>query len=168
MKIAIVVGSARANGNTVKLCEYLAKHNSISLFNLADYDIKGFDYNFENQNDDFIGMIEDILQHDHVVLASPVYWYSVSATMKVFMDRLSDLLKIQKDLGRKLRGKSASIVSTGCDIEPAACFEQAIKMSFEYLGLNYKGMLYCACEDDFQSESHKKGIARYLEMINVN
>ncbi|MDE2428019.1 MAG: hypothetical protein KGM99_04780 [Burkholderiales bacterium] len=35
--------------------------------------------------------------------------------MKVFMDRLSDLLDVEKPLGRQLRTKKAALLATGCD-----------------------------------------------------
>ncbi|MCP4458779.1 MAG: NAD(P)H-dependent oxidoreductase [Cytophagales bacterium] len=38
-------------------------------------------------------------------MATPVYWYSMSGIMKVFLDRIYDVLTIEKELGRKLHGK---------------------------------------------------------------
>jgi multimeric flavodoxin WrbA len=48
-------------------------------------------------------------------MVTPVYWYTMSGIMKVFFDRFSDLLRIEKDLGRKLRGKSMAVISCGAD-----------------------------------------------------
>jgi multimeric flavodoxin WrbA len=35
-----------------------------------------------------------VLAHDQIILATPIYWYAVSAAMKNFLDRLSDLLEL--------------------------------------------------------------------------
>ncbi len=44
-------------------------------------------------------------KYDVLIFATPVYWYSMSGIMKVFFDRITDLLTIKKDIGRKLKGK---------------------------------------------------------------
>ncbi|MDA5312487.1 flavodoxin family protein, partial [Vibrio cholerae] len=71
-----------------------------TLFDLSDYAISFYDYEHMNRNDDFIHLINKLAEFDHLVFASPVYWYSMSAQLKVFFDRLSDLLTIEKELGR--------------------------------------------------------------------
>ena len=56
--------------------------------------------------------------------ASPVYWYSMSAQMKIFFDRLADLVTIEKERGRALQGKSCSLVATGGSDSAAEGFEK--------------------------------------------
>lgn len=59
-----------------------------------------------SRNDDYLNLMKQILdKYETLILATPVYWYSMSGIMKVFFDRLTDLLTIEKELGRKLRGK---------------------------------------------------------------
>lgn len=59
-----------------------------------------------SRNDDYLNLMKQILEkYETLILATPVYWYSMSGIMKVFFDRLTDLLTIEKELGRKLRGK---------------------------------------------------------------
>ena len=82
--------------------------------------------------------------------------------MKVFFDRLSDLLTIEKELGRELRGKSCSVLATGVDKNPPECFEQPFKLSAHYLGVSYKKMLYCQCEDDFIELEHRSNLLSYI------
>ena len=52
-----------------------------------------------------------ISKYDTIIFATPVYWYSMSGILKVFIDRITDLLTIEKELGRKLRGKKMAVVS---------------------------------------------------------
>jgi multimeric flavodoxin WrbA len=145
------------------LLESINQQNTFDVYNLKDYSISSFDYKHKNINDDFIPLIKELLKYDHIVFASPVYWYSMTSQMKVFFDRLSDLLHVKKKLGRKLRGKLCSIISTGASAEPERSFEETFINSFEYLDMNYKGMLYCYCEEKFEESLHKTIIDYFLQ-----
>ncbi len=159
--IAIVLGSSNSNGNTSALVSHLISENpdtKIRVFNLKDYNISPFDYDHHNINDDFIGLIEQLLEYEFIVFASPVYWYTMSAQMKIFFDRMSDLLHVKKELGRQLRGKTTAVLSTGASPEPERSFEEVFINSFDYLGMKYLGMLYCYCEEKFNPLEHDKNI----------
>lgn len=145
MKSAIIFGSSRYDGNTSRLVNQVRSVLDASLFELKDYDITPFDYQHQNKNDDYLKLVRELVKHDHLVFATPVYWYSMSAQLKIFFDRFSDLLIIEKDLGRRLRGLSCSVIATGSDDSLPECFEQAFKLAFEYLGMYYKGVIYCSC-----------------------
>jgi len=168
LSIAIIVGSAAINGNTEQLCANVAAQIPATIFNLNDYHIKQFDYQFNNQDDDFITLIKEILSHDKIIFASPVYWYSASGIMKTFIDRLSDLLKVNKPLGYQLKNKINALIATGCDGSPALCFEQAFELTAQYLGMNYQGMLYCCCPDEFELDLHQTKISDFIRGLNVN
>jgi len=167
MKTAIVVGSARNKGNTEQLSLEVAYQMPATLFNLSDYNISPFDYEFNHINDDFVMLMKKLLSFDRIILASPVYWYCASGVMKTFLDRFSDLLKINKDLGRKLRSKSTALIATGCDQVPAPCFEDAFKLSYAYLGMAYQGMLYCCVEDDIDVSLYQQQIEQFIGALNA-
>ena len=157
-KTAILQSSSRLNGNTSGLVETLSIRIGAKVFNLNDYSVSPFDYEHKNLNDDFIPLIKELLNYQHIVFASPVYWYSMTGQMKVFFDRLSDLLHVKKEFGRKLRTKQCSIISTGASPLPERSFEETFINSFNYLGMDYKGLLYCFCEDTFDVLSHNKAL----------
>ena len=165
MKTAILLSTSREKGNTSALVSAVSEQNEVEVINLKDYNISPFDYEHKNIGDDFVPLIEELLKYEHIAFASPVYWYSMSAPMKVFFDRLSDLLHVKKEKGRKLRGKSCSIISTGASPEPERSFEETFINSFEYLGMQYRGMLYCYCEDKFFLEEHKPNIDMFMKQI---
>ena len=69
---------------------------------------------------------------------------SISAQMKTFVDRFSDLLAVHKDLARLLRGKSTYLITSGSDDNYPKCFEDQFQLICEYLGMQYSGIHYCS------------------------
>lgn len=163
--LAIVLGTSRADGNTHALVRSVAAQSGAMVFDLAERNITGFDYAHDNRNDDFLPLMRDLVGFDHIALASPIYWYSPSTPMKTFMDRFSDLLEIEIDLGRQLRGKHASVIATCLDDEVTDCFEAAFANTFNFLGMTHKGMLLCVTEDSYTEKHQAETIASYLASI---
>ena len=139
-KKVIIVGSSRNNGNTTKIVDAIASQYDFDVVNLNDYQISYYDYENKNREDDFLPLIKSILEkYDTLVFATPVYWYSMSGVMKVFFDRLSDLIRIEKETGRLLRGKKAAVLSNSHDNEIDFDFYIPFRKSAEYLGMEYLG-----------------------------
>ena len=126
----------------MKLLKAIVDKHDVKIVNLKDLNISFYDYNHQNNKDDFLPLIQTIVQYKKIVFASPVYWYSFSAQMKTFIDRFSDLLTIEKDLGRLLKGKSAYLISSGSDLHYPQCFEDQFRLTCEYLDLLYSGIHY--------------------------
>ena len=63
----------------------------------------------------------------------------MSGIMKVFFDRFSDLIRIEKETGRKLRGKNFAVISNSHDNEIDFDFYIPFRKSAAYLGMNYVG-----------------------------
>jgi len=162
-KTAILLSTSRYNGNTSALVDAVSDQTDVDVFNLKNYNISPFDYEHKNIDDDFVPLVKKLLNYEHIVFASPVYWYSMTAQMKTFFDRISDLLHVKKELGRKLRSKTCSVVSTGASPQPETSFEETFINSFDYLGMKYNGMLYCYCDDKFKLKEHKENINRFIE-----
>ncbi|EHK6028840.1 MULTISPECIES: flavodoxin family protein [Vibrio] len=148
MNIAVILGTSKSDGNTRKLADSFVEQSGAKLFDLTNFDVSFYDYSHENKNDDFLPIIHELLSFDHLVFASPVYWYSMSAQLKVFFDRLSDLLTIEKELGRKLKGKSISVLSTGYNLELPDCFVQPFELTAKYMQLEFKGCEYLAIQTE--------------------
>lgn len=167
MKTAIILGSARKQGNTQALVQSIAPLWQAEVFDLSDYDISVYDYAHNNRHDDFLPLIEHLLHFEHWVFASPLYWYTVSAQMKIFLDRLSDLLTIEKTLGRALRGKFASVLSTGEAPTLDDCFGDMMIKTFDYLGFSYLSTLYCHCPERFSLHDHQEVVASFSKLVLV-
>lgn len=135
----IILGSSRSHGETRKAVDLIVGTNQIPTIDLKTLNISIYDYEHQNKDDDFMPLMEGIMEHDLIVLATPVYWYTMSATMKIFLDRLTDLLEIRKDLGRKLRGKNLFIISSIGTTSLPQGFEDAFWQTAKYLNMEYEG-----------------------------
>jgi len=109
------------------------------MIDLLDYTIYPYHYSGDYRTDDqYLEIIENyVLPRQHIILASPVYWYTMSGTMKHFVDRFSDLLTTHKGLGRQLRGKTLGVLSCAKDAEIIPTFFTPFRLTAEYLGMQY-------------------------------
>ncbi|WP_282178295.1 flavodoxin family protein [Vibrio nereis] len=148
MNVAVIWGTSKSDGNTRKLADSFVEQSGAKLFDLSNFNVSFYDYSHENKNDDFLPIIHELLSFDHLVFASPVYWYSMSAQLKVFFDRLSDLLTIEKGLGHRLKGKSISVLSTGYNLELPDCFVQPFELTAKYMQLEFQGCEYLAIQTE--------------------
>ena len=135
----ILDASHRANGNTTRIAHLLSKSLDAEVFSLVDYDIGHYDYEFRNSDDDFLPLIRKIATYDIIVFATPVYWYSMSGRLKVFLDRISDCLKIEKAIGRSFAGKSMAVLSCGSEDSSILGFFEPFKLTADYLDMHYIG-----------------------------
>lgn len=100
-RIVILVGSLRKGGNTELLAGAFAEvaglHNKVEVVSVADYSIHpctGCNRCFSNedhacvQDDDMALIYEKLRKADTLVVASPVYFYGISAQLKALVDRL--------------------------------------------------------------------------------
>jgi len=163
LNTAILFGSSRYDGHTGALVKCLEESiKSTSCYLLKDYDFSPFDYEHKNKNDDYLALVNKLISYDHIIFATPVYWYAMSAQLKVFFDRFSDLLSIDKNLGRKLKGLKCSVVSTGAWEYPPDCFEEVFKLTFNYLRMEYSGMLYCQMDSKSDINQHQSIITNFI------
>lgn len=134
----IILGSARSDGHSAQMANRIATPLKANVIDLKVYQIGHYDYEHKYENDDFIELIrKEVIQADTLIFATPVYWYSMSGRMKVFLDRFTDLLKIEKDLGRQLRGKSMAVFTTSNSDNLGENFWHPFVSTAGYLGMNY-------------------------------
>lgn len=166
-KTVIIQGSSKSNGNTKKVIDYLNTNNNFDVIDLKTKNIGGFEYDFSNCEDDFIPLMEEIInKYDTIIFATPVYWYSMSGTLKNFFDRLSDLLHYKKKIGRKLRSKSMAMISNSGENDLKNGFEMPFIESANYLGMNYLGSAHSWFTED-GTEIHPDAKSKLDEFKNL-
>jgi len=145
----IILGSSRSDGDTSKTIRILQKIVDCDVVDLNDYAISYYDYKHANKDDDFLPLMKRIIRdYQNIIVATPVYWYTMSGIMKVFFDRISDLLTIEKDLGRQLRGKHFGAISCCINGSIDEEFWHPFKKTAGYLGMTYLGNVHINSFDD--------------------
>lgn len=163
MKTLIILGSSRKDGDTKKAVDEVVSISGWDLIDLNDYDISYYDYEHKNLNDDYLPLMRKIIEnYDVLIFATPVYWYSMSGIMKVFFDRITNLLDLEKDLGRKLRGRSMAAISCSGGGNLGEHFWLPFSESAGYLGMKYLGNLHTIAGKD-ERENLREFIARISE-----
>ena len=100
-KIVILAGSVRKGGNTDKLVEAFAngakQKHEVKIISVADHKVNpciGCNTCFTRedkscfQKDDMQKIYKELEEADVIVIASPVYFYGISAQLKCVIDRL--------------------------------------------------------------------------------
>ena len=156
-KVIIVIGSPRKRGNSATLAQRVndgakAAGAYVESYYLHYMDIKpctACDVCREdtaedcNINDDMEGLYPKLRKTDALVIASPIYYFTVSAQTKLFMDRCYALGGPQ---GNALRGKRIGIILTYEGADPfSSGAVNAIRMfqdAYNYVGANIVEMVY--------------------------
>jgi len=155
-KVVIILGSSRSKGDTAQLVQGIAQQTNWPIVDLNDYQISYYDYEHRNRTDDFLPLMRDLLfNYDTLVFATPVYWYAMSGILKVFFDRITDLLKIEKPLGRQFRGKSMAVLSCSNGDHLGDNFWLPFRKSAEYLGMHYLTDLHTVVGEKKEEEMNK-------------
>ena len=139
--ILVLAGSMRKGGNTDLLVqaftEGAAKNNQVEVVSVADYKVNpcigcNFCYTKEGntcfQKDDMQTIYEKMKRTDVLVIASPVYFYGVSAQLKAIIDRLHTPLRKEFPI------KNLGLILVGADTLPKLF--DSIKMQYQ-LTLSY-------------------------------
>ena len=135
-KQIIINGSLRKNGNTTELIQKIYP-NQTSI-QLIDFKIELYNYDeIYTENDEFLKIINQLIEFDEIVFATPVYWYSMSSLMKIFFDRLTDLIGSQETIGRKLMGKKISVITSSIGNHLDENFFLPFIETANYLHLDY-------------------------------
>jgi multimeric flavodoxin WrbA len=157
------MGSSNSLGDTYKVCKSIVDEHKIKFQDLNELVIMPFDYDHDNRDDDFLGLMGHVLKtYDTIILATPVYWYSMSGIMKNFLDRFTDLLTIKKELGRELRGKSLLAISVSKSDDCPPEFPMPFEKSAEYLGMNWKGYAHFPVDDVDTSTMRLNEVSGFL------
>ncbi len=163
MNTLVIIGSSRRSSDTKKFAQSVFARKECVFLDLCDYTVE--EYNYEanySSSDQFNEVMSAILQHDIIVFATPVYWYAMSGKMKDLFDRFTDVITIEKETGRKLRGRKIAMMSVGTDLELPEGFEIPFSRTADYLGMKYIGGAYFSSA---LSVDHQKAISVKAEFI---
>jgi len=156
-RVVIVKGSPREKGNSAVLADHVAEGAKAAGAHVESFYLHGMDispcdacdschtepYGGCVVSDDMQLLYPRLLDADAIVIASPVYWFTVSAQTKLFMDRCYALVDAS---GYLTRGKKIGIVMTYGDSDPfssgAVNALRTFQDGFGYVGAEIVGMVY--------------------------
>ncbi|MFB9862361.1 flavodoxin family protein [Rufibacter immobilis] len=162
----ILLASARQDSDTRRFVQEVFKDTPHHLLDLLDYHVAP--YRYENDypsGDEFRKVVDQMRQHQVIVLATPVYWYAMSGLLKNLFDRFTDLVTVQKSEGRKLQGKTIFLLAVGADAELPDGFEVPFKLTAKYLNMRYGSSLYSSTEEVETSLYHPGNHREFLREI---
>ena len=154
-QILVFKGSPRAKGNSSILADKAAEGAKnagaqVESFSLHKMDIRPCDACDICQEteacvlgDDMQQLYPRLRQADAIVIASPIYWFTVSAQTKLFIDRWYAL---ESPRGSALKGKQFGILLTYGDSDPyssgAINAIRTFQDMFRYIQADMVGMVY--------------------------
>lgn len=152
----IILGSARKHSDTQRTIETIFNGTPCHYVDLLDYNIANYDYTHNYpETDEFLKIADEMLKHDVIVFVTPVYWYAMSGLMKVFFDRLTDLITVRKELGRQLKGKLTFLLASGYDAEMPNGFDIPFRRTSEYFDMEYQESAYfCTKSQHAEKDLH--------------
>lgn len=163
----IILGSARKKSNTRCFSEAVFQGRGYSLLDLLDFHIAPYSYEEDYPPDDgFPELSQILLQHQLIVFATPVYWYAMSGLLKVFFDRLTDLITIRKESGRQLRGRITALLAVGSDDALPDGFTVPFSSTSRYLGMEFIASAYAPIARLKDDEFIRQQRTAFLQKLN--
>jgi len=155
-KVLILKGSPRRKGNSATLADQLAlgaqeqgaEVESIFLEGKKIHTCTACDQCGKNGkdcvfDDDMRDIYPSLRQADVIVIASPIYWFTISAQAKLCIDRW---YAMETSQGSQLRGKQIGIILTYGDSDPytsgAVNAIHTFQSMFHYIGCEIAGLVY--------------------------
>ena len=164
----IILGSARPDGETRRAVDLAFPAGTAELVVLPNFAIGGYDYQHFNADDAFGGIAPKMAEAEKIIFATPVYWYAMSAPLKIFFDRLDDMTENLKALGKSLRDKSVWMIATGTENVLPEGFEVPFARTAGHFGMRYRGCAYLYTGlDRARRADGEVGLVRFGENIII-
>jgi multimeric flavodoxin WrbA len=178
-KVIIVVGSPRKEGNSSLLAEQVfagaqSAGAEVERFYLHGMNIKACDACDACRgasevdcvlDDDMKGLLPKLREADAIVIASPIYWFTVSAQTKLFMDRWYALGGPE---GHAFAGKRFGIVLTYADTDPFSSGAVNALRTFQdaltYVGAKIVAMVYGSAWEAGEIKRNKEVMEKAFDL----
>ena len=171
--VLIVKGSPRINGNSASLAEQVlvgakGAGAEVEAINIAEMDIRpcdACDVCRENHagcivEDDMQALYPKLIAADVIVLAFPIYFFTINAQMKLFLDRWYAL---ENEQGYLIRGKQLALVFVYGDTDLYTSGGINAIHTFEalsrYIGIEIAGIVHGTAEKQGEVEKQPELMA---------
>jgi len=180
-KILLVMGSPRKGGNSATLAKQVAAGAETTGAEVESFYLHGMniqpctacDECREETSkdcvidDDMQSLYPKLRRADALVIASPIYWFTVSAQTKVFMDRWYALGGPQEEYAA-FAEKRIGIVLTYADVDPFASGAvnalRTFQDAFNYVGAEIVGMIYGSASEAGEIQNNQDLMDKAYEL----
>ena len=163
-KVLALFGSPRKNGNSTSLAKQIilgakAQGVTVESIYLNGLKIKPCQGCYSCQAEDSSGCVLDddmqkiyqkVIDADALIIASPVYWFTMSAQTKIFLDRCIAVYNEDNEKSY-LYGKNIAIAMTYGDKDAfgSGCINalRTFQDIYKFVGANISGMVYGSAEE---------------------
>lgn len=159
-KILVISGSPKKNGNTAALVEWFAqgarsKGARVEIVHAAHLKYKAIgctscrlcqkQKEYECVIDDGASaVLKKMAGADVIVFATPLYFYSASAQLKVIIDRMFALFKWDNAVDTftsPLKGKALALIASAYEDIGLKAVEKPFALTADYIGMKFKSLL---------------------------
>ncbi|MEI7637264.1 MAG: flavodoxin family protein [Syntrophus sp. (in: bacteria)] len=178
-KVLVLLGSPRRKGNSAILADQITKGTRSAKARVETIYLQGkkiapckacFTCQKKNSKgcsiqDDMQDLYPKLIEADAWVIASPVYWFTMSAQTKIFLDRCFALPAYQDE---PFKGKRIAIAMTygGEDPFDSGCVNalRTFQDAFGYTESNIVGMVYGSAMDAGRIKLNEKVMQEALAL----
>ena len=179
--VVALLGSPRKKGNSTVLAKQIirgvesvgAKVETVCLNGLNIKPCQGC-YACKKKNspgcavdDDMQSLYPKLKESDAWIIASPVYWFSMSAQTKIFMDRCFALWNEDQEINPLYKKRIAIAMSYG-DSDPfnSGCVNalRSFQDAYRYAGAEIIGMVYGSADEPGEISSNAELMAQAEEI----
>ena len=179
LKIVILLGSPRKKGNSAALAERVAAGaaaagatvETVFLHGMKIMPCTACEACHQPQGegciieDDMRGLYPKLKEADAIVWTSPIYWFTLSAQLKLALDRCYALLGPE---GHAFKGKRMALAFSygGDDPFDSGCINaiRTFQDAFSFIGAEILGMVYGSAAGAGDIRSNTKVMAEAMEL----
>ncbi len=159
-KILILSGSPKKNGNTETLINWFIEgaHNTTTQIEVVHTSFLKYRYPGCSScrscqktekygcviDDDASTVIEKMIHAQIIVMATPLYFFSASAQLKIIFDRMFSLYKWDNDKGTMqtvLQGKTFALIASAFENIGLDALEKPFSLTADYSGMRFESLL---------------------------
>lgn len=135
-KVLFINANSHHHSNTARVGQQILAGVDYQTINLVDYHIAPFGQSIPD--DQLQDVFSQMKQADTIIIGTPVYWFSMSALLKILIERLSEDTKPSE-----LEGKNIGVFVQGADPSKIiAPTEYIIKQFANEAKMNYLQLQY--------------------------
>ncbi|HBC4079322.1 TPA: flavodoxin family protein [Staphylococcus aureus] len=175
--VTVLFGGSRPNGNTAQLTKFALQDLEYQWIDVTQHqfkpirDVRHTVETITSYDDDYLPILDKILASDTIIFASPVYWYSISAPLKAFIEHWSETLQDKRypNFKAQMAEKDFRVILVGGDC-PKIKAKPAItqmKYSLDFLGATLNGYIIGTAEKPGDIMKDNYALARATEWNSI-